>query len=57
MDKLREVIEMMTKEMEQLRMSYHEQVKTEQKQREKCIEKLWRKYNTLIDKLVGKMRK
>ncbi len=53
MDKLREVIEMMTKEMEQLRMSYQEQVKTTEAEREMHRDTV-EKYNTLIDKLVGK---
>ncbi|KAG1959242.1 trichohyalin [Pimephales promelas] len=50
---MRGVIEMMTKEMEQLRMSNREQAKTTEAEREMHGD-LMEKYNTLIDKLEGK---
>ncbi|TRY57772.1 hypothetical protein DNTS_012038 [Danionella cerebrum] len=50
---LREVIEMMTKEMEQLQLSHQEQVNIREAERE-MHEHVVEKYNTLIDKLVCK---
>ncbi|XP_066537293.1 trichohyalin [Hoplias malabaricus] len=52
-NKLREIVELMTKELEELQVAFQEQVRTAEAERQ-MHENTVRKYNELLDKLLGK---